>query len=142
MRFLSNKEKKELNSKLPFGYQIDKKDEIKEHDGILYLNNEKILINIDGIYLPHIQTIPRNKFKSVFVDRGAIPFVIKGADVMRPGITKIDDDINKDDIIQVCDETHNKLLALGTAIFNTQEMRIQEKGKSVKIYNYHGDKYC
>ena len=140
MRYLSNKEKKELNSKLPKGYQISKKDQIKEDkNNILYKEEEKFLINIKGNYFPHLKTINESEYKSVYVDKGAIPFVIKGADLMRPGIQKIDKSIQENEIILVKDENHNKTIAIGISQFSTNEMEKQEKGKSVKIIHYAGD---
>ena len=142
MRYLSNKEKKELSSKLPKGYEINKKDEIKEgKDEIIYNGENKFLININGSFYPHLKSIDENKYKSVYVDKGAIPFVIKGADLMRPGIQKIDDNIQKEEVIQIKDENHNKTIAIGISMFSSEEMQNQEKGKSVKVIHYVGDKY-
>ncbi len=146
MRFLSNKEKKELALKLPNGYEINKKDIIKEDGNLIYLDDDKFLI-IDKIdkknnnYLPHLKSIPKEFYKIVKIDRGAIPFIIKGADLMRPGIRFIDDGINKDDIVMVVDEEHNKLLALGFSLFNSEEMKEQKTGKSIKIYHYFNDEF-
>ena len=146
MRFLGNKEKKKLIELLPKGYIFLKKDEIKEEDNILYKNSEKYLIcEVDNNdkkeikYLPHLKSIPKDKYKSVYVDRGAIPFIIKGADLMRPGIVKIEDEIKKEEIVMIKDEEHNKLLALGFSLFNSNDMKNQEKGKSVQIYHYFND---
>jgi len=139
MRFLSGKEKKELNKKLPNGYIIDKKDEIKEKENILYKNDSKFLIIKDKAFLPHLKSIPNDKYKAVYIDKGAIPYVIKGADVMRPGITKIDEGFSKNEIVLVKDENHNKILAIGFAFLSSEEMKIQEKGKSVMIYHFVGD---
>lgn len=142
MRYLSGKEKKNLLGKLPKGYTIDKKDELKEFDSILYKGDEKFLI-IDGsgIFLPHLKSIPLDEYNSVYVDRGAIPFIIKGADLMRPGIEIIEDGIMKGDVVMVRDSTHKKVLALGYSLFSSDEMRSMSGGKVIKIYHYTGDKY-
>ena len=141
MRFLSGKEKKELSEKLPKGYVVEKKDDIKEKDNMLYKNEVKFLIIKDNKFLPHLKSINEKEYKSIYVDKGAIPFVIKGADIMRPGIRKIDENIVKSEIILVKDETHNKTLAIGFAEYNSEDMQKQEKGKSVIIYHYVGDLY-
>jgi PUA domain protein len=141
MRFLSGKEKKELNEKLPKGYIIEKKDDIKEKDNMLYKNEAKFLIIKDKNFLPHLKSINEKEYKSIYVDKGAIPFVIKGADIMRPGIRKIDENIQKNEIILVKDDTHFKTLAIGFAEYNSVDMQKQEKGKSVIIYHYVGDLY-
>lgn len=141
MRFLSGKEKKELSEKLPKGYVVEKKDDIKEKDNMLYKNEMKFLIIKENKFLPHLKSINEKEYKSIYVDKGAIPFVIKGADIMRPGIRKIDENIEKSEIILVKDDTHNKTLAIGFAEYNSDEMQKQEKGKSVIIYHYVGDLY-
>lgn len=141
MRFLSNKEKKNIEKQLPKGYEILKKDTIKEHNNILYKNEERYLIIKDKEYFPHLKSINEEEYNSVYVDKGAIPFIIKGADLMRPGIHKIDKNIEKNQIIIIKDENHNKNLAIGFSLFSSDELEKQEKGKSVKIYHYVGDEF-
>lgn len=141
MRFLSGKEKKELNEKLPKGYVVEKKDDIKEKDNLLYKNEIKFLIIKDGKFLPHLKSINEKEYKSIYVDKGAIPYIIKGADIMRPGIRKIDENIEKGEIILVKDELHSKTLAIGFAEYNSSDLKKQEKGKSIIIYHYVGDLY-
>lgn len=142
MRFLSNKEKKSLSDLLPKGYEFSKKDDITEgSDGLIYKNKEKFLIVLDGKFLPHLKSVPEGCFKAVYVDRGAIPFVIKGADLMRPGIRVIDDGFEKDEIVLIKDEEHKKTIAVGFALFSSKDMQSQEKGKSVKVFHYVGDSF-
>ncbi len=142
MRYLSNKEKKEFQNNMPKGYEISKKDEIKEgKDKILYKNGEKYLITINKELLPHLKSINQDEYKSVYVDKGAIPFVIKGADLMRPGIQKIDSDIKENQIILIKDENYNKTIAIGKSMYSSEDLEKQEKGKSVKIFHYVGDEY-
>lgn len=142
MRFLSNKEKKDLIQKLPKGYEISKKDELKESEDILYRGNVKFLININGKYFPHLNSLPQDIFPSVYVDKGAIPFVAKGADLMRPGIQKIsNDDFEANDVVVVRDENKEKAFAIGFALLDSNDMKNQTSGKSLKIYHYIGDKF-
>jgi PUA domain protein len=87
----------------------------------------------DG-YIP-VLTLLLNKqisLKKVVVDRGAIKFVANGADIMRPGITKIDPSIKKGDIIEVVDETHDRSLAVGKAMYDADEMKGKQSGKVIK----------
>ena len=72
------------------------------------------------------------KIKTITVDMGAIRFVTNGADVMRPGITQIDPSIKKNNIIRIADESHDKTLAVGKALFDADEMQDKKKGKVVK----------
>ena len=106
-----------------------------EAGDILYAINNvlKLWKSTDG-YLP-VLTLLLNKqvkLKTIIVDMGAIRFVTNGADVMRPGITKIDSSIKKNEIVRIADESHDKTLAVGKAMFNAQEMESIKKGKVVK----------
>lgn len=117
------------------------------------LSNREELIAIDGIlcfwlrddrYIP-LMTLLLNdeikyKIKSVSVDKGAIPYVTNGANVMRPGITKIDTDIRKDDIIKIQDSIHNRVLAIGRALFNAQEMELKKAGNVIENIHTLNDK--
>ena len=86
MRYLSGKEKRTLSASLPTGYVVDKKDEVIEKDGILWKNKEPFLVIKDKSYFQHLKSTQEEHFKNVYVDRGAIPFVLKGADLMPAGI--------------------------------------------------------
>ena len=70
---------------------------------------------------------------------GAVPFLVKGADAMRPGIVEIEAGINKDDVVAIIDQNHKKPLAVGIALFNTAEMRSLASGKVIKNIHYVGD---
>jgi len=72
---------------------------------------------------------------------GAVGFIIKGADVMAPGIIDADNTIQKDDVVWICDEKHHKPLATGIALMNGEEMKSKKPGKAVKTLQYVGDRF-
>ncbi|WP_459879628.1 RNA-binding protein [Halorubrum gandharaense] len=74
----------------------------------------------------------------VTVDAGAISFVSSGADVMRPGIVEADRSIRKDDLVVIAEETHGKVLAVGRAMVDGDEMT-GEEGKVVESIHHVGD---
>ena len=45
----------------------------------------------------------------------------------------------KNEIIQIQEETHGKTIALGQAMGNTEEMKKQDKGKIIKNVHHIGD---
>jgi len=106
----------------------------EDGDTLYAVNNIlKLWKSKDG-YIP-VLTLLLNKqvdLKTVVVDMGAIRFVTNGADVMRPGITKIEPTIKKNDIIQIVDETHSRALALGKALFDANAMESKTSGKVIK----------
>jgi PUA domain protein len=74
----------------------------------------------------------------VTVDAGAISFVSDGADVMRPGITEADDSIAEGDLVAIAEETHGKVLAIGRALTDGDDM-VGDSGKVVKSLHHVGD---
>ena len=100
-----------------------------------------VAIRIGEVYLPFLSEIELlEKFPKAIVDAGAIKFVCNGANVMRPGIRQFTN-FQKDDIICVVEETHNKFLAVGKAMVSSQEMSTITKGEVVKNLHYISDKY-
>ena len=80
-------------------------------------------------YIPVLTLLLNNQvsLKKVVVDMGAIKFVTNGADIMRPGITKIDRSIKKGDIIEIVDEIHDRSLAVGKAMYDADELHQKTK---------------
>ena len=103
-------------------------------DTLYVVNNElKLWKSKDG-YIP-VLTLLLNKridLKTIVVDFGAVRYVANGADVMRPGITKIDPSVKKGDIVQIIEETQNRALAVGKAMLDAPEMESKTSGKVVK----------
>ena len=71
---------------------------------------------------------------------GAIKFVVNGADIMRPGITKIEDNIEANDFIVIVDENNQKPIAIGISLLNSEDLRNTKDGKHIKNIHYVGDK--
>ncbi len=76
----------------------------------------------------------------IVVDMGAVPYVCKGADVMAPGVLIINGEFKENDLLLVVDERHGKPLAVGVALFSSEDMKTVSNGKTVKNLHYVGDK--
>ena len=71
------------------------------------------LIKMDDEYLPFLsETKTLEKFPYVMVDMGAVRFMCKGANVMRPGIKKYSN-FEKERIVCIIEESQHKFLAVG-----------------------------
>jgi len=139
MKQLNNKEIKQINESLAkYNTSINSKQRVVEDDGIILLDGFPMFAKVGENILPLLKANPA--LPSIFVDKGAIPFIIKGADLMRPGVASVDN-FKKDELVLIVDKEHKKSLAIGIALFDSEEMIKLEKGKVVKIYNYVGDKY-
>ncbi|MEM4258023.1 MAG: RNA-binding protein [Candidatus Thermoplasmatota archaeon] len=75
----------------------------------------------------------------VVVDMGAVGFIVKGADIMVPGIVDVDSTIQEGEYVWVCDEQHHKPLAVGIALMSGEAMKLRTTGKAVKNIHYVGD---
>ena len=101
----------------------------------LYAINKKLSLWKKGkIYIPILSLLLNDNLglKTIVVDMGAIKFVTNGADIMRPGITKIEPTIKKGNIVRISDETHDRILAVGQAMLDADEMEKETSGKVVK----------
>ncbi len=108
---------------------------LTEKGDILYaINNVLKLWKSNEGYIPVLTLLLKNKvnLKTIIVDMGAVRFVTNGADIMRPGITKIDPQIKKGELVKIVDEKNNRSLAVGKAIFDAKEMEAKTSGKVIK----------
>ncbi len=114
----------------------------KTEDGmtVFIIDGDIMLARRDEVLFPTLLNESVEGLPSVLVDMGAIPYVCNGADVMSPGITSIDGEFGKGDLVIVRDERHGKSLAVGVALVPSEEMREMPKGKAVKSIHYVGDK--
>ncbi len=143
---LSNQELREIGDVIHTQYGISdifsKKDHIelhedkektivKDHTPLFFYRNEDII--------PTLHLILRNNFlRTVTVDMRAIPFIVSGADIMRPGII-VFDDFKEQDVIAVVDEKNKKPIAIGIALMSSDALKAVDKGKVIKNIHYIGD---
>jgi PUA domain protein len=80
------------------------------------------------------------KAPKIVVDMGAVPYVCKGADVMAPGIVRIEGEFSKGDLVLVIDMKFGKALALGESLMNAETAKATKKGPIVKTLHYVSDK--
>src|SRR5208283_640713 len=80
------------------------------------------------------------KAPKIVVDMGAVPYVCKGADVMAPGIVRIEGEFGKGDLVLVVDMKFGKALALGESLMDAAVARQTKKGPVVKTLHYVSDK--
>ncbi len=76
----------------------------------------------------------------VTVDMGAVRFVHNGADIMAPGITEADPELQPGDWCWIRDERNKQPLAVGKCTMPGAEMGPSSKGKAVASVHYLGDK--
>lgn len=78
---------------------------------------------------------------TITVDSGAIKFVVGGANIMRPGVTKTEGEFSAGEIVVVKEEKFGKAIAVGRANVNKKELEEAKKGAVVQNLHYAGDKF-
>ncbi|MEM4577084.1 MAG: DUF1947 domain-containing protein [Candidatus Nezhaarchaeales archaeon] len=150
MHILSKSEAKEVASMISknfrFKVPLDHKSkwEIIELGGeLVYLvNGMPMVIESSGKLVPFLKALIDGliELPKIIVDMGAVKHIVNGADVMVPGIVKIEGDFNKEDLVVVVDERYSKPLCVGIALLSKTEIASLSKGKVVKNIHYVGDK--
>lgn len=114
--------------------------ELETGETIIIINNQPTLVKKEERILPLIFASDKLSLKKITVDMGAVKPISDGADVMAPGIVKVDENIEKEDIVAIEDEKNHKKIAIGTALENASDLK-GEAGKVVKNLHYVGDQY-
>ena len=144
----------------------DAKKLLQEISEIMKINFEDIFkskIHVEMVEIENIEIIILNQrpliarspvcifptlfFKEIFssypklvVDMGAVPYVCNGADIMAPGVRRIEGQFVKNKPILIVDEKFRKPFAIGLSLFGSEKMKKLEHGKLVKNLHYVGDR--
>jgi PUA domain protein len=148
--FLKDKEMKQLLAEImqvikvdvQALFEADLQIEFAESPNVtLYIINGKpLLARKDSLILPTLLFDDILKFlPTVVVNMGAVPHVCNGADVMAPGIVAVKGDFGKDTFVVVVDERHQKPLALGMTLYDSETLRGMRQGKTMKNVHWVGD---
>ncbi|KAI8098854.1 PUA domain-containing protein [Halteromyces radiatus] len=122
--------------------------QIKGHEHISFLSvNGEILFfqHFDGPYFPTL--ILLHKYPDILpklqVDRGAIKFVLSGANIMCPGLTskgaRIDVDLPEGAVVSIMAEGKENALAIGLLKMSTEDIRKVNKGIGCDNIHYLTD---
>ncbi|OBA22002.1 hypothetical protein METBIDRAFT_77521 [Metschnikowia bicuspidata var. bicuspidata NRRL YB-4993] len=128
----------------------------KKSQAILIKCEEKILLySVDGevvVFQTFGDLVPTLKivhkypdcFPKVKVDRGAIKFVLSGANVMCPGLTSAGaqlpaGNLEKDAIVTIYAEGKDTALAVGRLLMSTDDIKSINKGIGIELLHYLGD---
>ena len=128
-----------------WGIELPKIKNLKVHQ---IENNAQIItgkgikiLRIDDDYLPFLsETEMLERFPNVMVDMGAVKFMCKGANVMRPGIKK-NTEFEKDKLVCIVEESRHKFLAIGKSMVSSAELENMDKGEIIKNMHYISDKF-
>ena len=97
-----------------------------------------------GPFIPTLRLLHRYSdiLPKYTVDRGAIRFVLSGANIMSPGLTSAGgamDDVPADEIVGIFAEGKEHALAIGVTTQSTEQIRTENKGIAVESTHYLND---
>mmetsp|Transcript_15134 Transcript_15134/g.25921 ORF Transcript_15134/g.25921 Transcript_15134/m.25921 type:complete len:184 (-) Transcript_15134:248-799(-) len=116
------------------------------HVNMVVLNKEILFFqNRDGPFAPTLQLLHRypDMLPQLQCDKGAIKYVISGANIMCPGLTsagaKMPDDIPTNAVVAIMAEGKQHAVAVGVTKLSTQDIRSVNKGVAVESLHYLND---
>ncbi|XP_064405080.1 malignant T-cell-amplified sequence 1-like [Halichondria panicea] len=117
-----------------------------EHVEILVIKNELLFFKQrDGPYIPTLRLLHKYPMilPHVQVDKGAIKFVLSGANIMCPGLTspgaRMDTALPDNSIVAVMAEGKEHALSVGLTKMSTEDISRVNKGVGVDNVHYIGD---
>ncbi len=112
-------------------------------EGVVFVNlNGFEFIQANQSFVPYLGSQGAlGLFPVAVVDEGAIRFLLNGADVMRPGIRKLDDWGEAGRTVVVKEEKKGRAIAVGTSTVTSAEAQVMTKGSCLKNLHHVGDRY-
>eukprot|EP00850_Spirogloea_muscicola_P001961 SM000007S20921 [mRNA] locus=s7:1022680:1024938:+ [translate_table: standard] len=114
----------------------------QNHLNLVVVNNVPLFFNVrDGPYMPTLRLLHQypDVMKRVQVDRGAIKFVLAGANIMCPGLTSkggaLDPNVGADCPVAVHAEGKEHALGIGFTKMSAEDMLKINKG--IGVENMH-----
>jgi PUA-domain protein len=133
----------ELN-KIPGLGQLSHKSRVEtervKDSEIIFVDGQAIAFRRDGQLVPVLtNSSALKKLPRITVDMGAVPHVVGGADIMAPGVRKIEGTFGPKQLVVVIDEKHGKSLAIGASLYDESTLSATKKGKVITNLHYVGD---
>jgi PUA-domain protein len=107
---------------------------------IVFVDGQAIAFKRDGLLVPVLTNSSAiERMPKVTVDMGAVPHVVGGADIMAPGVRKVEGSFGAKQLVVVVDEKHGKALAIGASLYDSGTLSATKKGKVITNLHYVGD---
>jgi len=116
--------------------------ELQENKRIILIDNNPFIIQRnERLYPSLIFNEVLSKLPKVTVDMGAIPHICNGADIMAPGIKRIEGSFEPGSLVLIIDEKYAKPIAIGEAKVSSKSLTKVKHGKVIKNIHYVGDEF-
>lgn len=152
--YLNKKAIRELRSKIPEDWRniLNVKSSVEYiefKNAVRFIVIEKVPTFIilkdqtsKEIIIPHLRVLVNSskiQLPRVVIDKGAVPFIMNGANIMRPGVTFFDERIQDGSIVSIYPENFDKPIAVGISTINSDEFNKIDKGAIVKNLHHLND---
>ncbi|XP_064990174.1 uncharacterized protein LOC135653307 isoform X1 [Musa acuminata AAA Group] len=118
----------------------------QNHLNLVLVNSVPLFFNIrDGPYMPTLRLLHQypDIMKKFQVDRGAIKFVLSGANIMCPGLTSpggaLDEEVLEETPVAIMAEGKQHALAIGYTKLSAKDIKTINKGIAVDNMHYLND---
>lgn len=110
-------------------------------------DNEVVFYQQFDELIPSLRLVHKypSAFPRVKVDRGAIKFVLSGANIMCPGLTSAGAELPEapglepDTIVAIYAEGKEHAMAIGKLLMSTEDIKSVNKGIGIELIHYLGD---
>jgi PUA domain protein len=107
---------------------------------IIFVDGLPVAFKREGQFVPVLtNTVALEKMPRITVDMGAVPHVVGGADIMAPGIRRVEGSFAEKDLVAIIDEKHGKFLSVGRSMLSSETLVATKKGKVILNVHYVGD---
>ncbi len=114
--------------------------ETVKNSEIIIVDGLPVAFRKEGRIIPVLTNTPvLEKMPRIVVDMGAISHVVGGADIMAPGIRRVQGNFGENQLVSVADEKYGKFLAVGSSMLGSSALAATKKGKVVVNLHYVGD---
>lgn len=121
--------------------QVEVMRELGESE-LYYVNGKPFIIQHGGKFYPSLKALDwlKIQYPKAVVDMGAVPYVAKGADIMAPGIRRVEGEFGQGATVIVSEEKYSKTLAVTEAIMTSARIMQERRGKALYNVHYVGDR--
>jgi PUA domain protein len=114
--------------------------EMVKNSEVIFVDGVPVAFKRETQFVPVLtNTAALEKMPRITVDMGAVPHVVGGADVMAPGIRKVEGSFGEKQLVVIVDEKHGKFLSIGSSLLSSEALVATKKGKVISNIHYVGD---
>jgi PUA domain protein len=149
--YLKAKKTKQFLSETAEKLNIDLNEFLKERFEVVELTFDHKIFLMNGnpcfvkakggeVFPTLINDYVLRRLSTLTVDMGAISHICNGADVMAPGVVKINGTFKTGDVVVVIDERFSKRIAIVLSLFDSLNISEKKHGKIASNIHYVNDK--